>query len=260
MHPAIANANLDPPRKPVISRGLVPALLAHALLGLALAGQMNWKRAPDPSSLVAVPGLQPTSFAAMGPPVAQLPPTAEPGPALPDPVAAVTPRTAVTTAPTPAPAPAPPTRAAAAPLSAVATAPAPVAEERPGRTAMGAAASPAPVAGARAPAPAPAPDRGATATAPDRTGTQPSFDCRRARSRVERMICADPELARLDRDLGRLHARAKAATPDPAGFKRENDAEWRLRETMCQDRQCVLAWYAHRREQLQASLGEARAR
>ena len=78
----------------------------------------------------------------------------------------------------------------------------------------------------------------------------PSFDCRRARSYSERTICADSELARLDRDLGRLHARAKNAAMDSAAFRRRNDREWQRRESNCRDRDCLVRWYAERRNQL----------
>lgn len=86
---------------------------------------------------------------------------------------------------------------------------------------------------------------------------EPSFDCRRARSTPEKIICADEELARMDRDLGRLHARAEAAAPDRGAFKRRNDAEWARREATCRDRECLLRWYAERRDQL---AGEISAR
>lgn len=81
-------------------------------------------------------------------------------------------------------------------------------------------------------------------------GDGPSFDCRRARSSTEKMICSDAELARLDRELGRAYERAKKATSDPSAFRRQSDLEWRRRETMCQDRGCLLRWYAYRRAQL----------
>ncbi|WP_325001182.1 hypothetical protein [Ramlibacter sp.] len=86
----------------------------------------------------------------------------------------------------------------------------------------------------------------------------PSFDCTRARSTSEKLICSDAQLARLDRELGRLHARAKAAASDPAAFKRAGDAEWLRRERECRDRECLLAWYAKRREQLEGRMAQAR--
>ena len=87
----------------------------------------------------------------------------------------------------------------------------------------------------------------------------PSFDCSLARSPAERRICGDAELSQLDRDLGRLHARAKQSTTDGAAFRRHNDREWRRREAVCRgDRECLLDWYADRREQLQGGLGGVR--
>jgi len=210
MDPVIAHADLDPPRQPVVGRGLLPALIAHVLLGMALAASVNWKRTPDPTQVVAVPGLN-------------APATGESPVAMTQPVGTgATPRPETHAAAGPA-AP-PPAQAFGAPSAS------PPADEPVQRSAMGAAPSPA------------------------QERVQPSFDCRLARSRVEKMICADPELSRLDRDLGRLHARAKAAAPDPVAFRRQNDAEWRAREQSCRDRECVLAWYAHRREQLLAGL------
>jgi uncharacterized protein len=82
----------------------------------------------------------------------------------------------------------------------------------------------------------------------------PSFDCARARSVPEKLICADAELARLDRELGRLYARAKDAAADGAAFGRQNSQEWRRREATCRDRECLLRWYADRHGQLTSVL------
>ena len=82
--------------------------------------------------------------------------------------------------------------------------------------------------------------------------SQPSFDCAKARSVSEKMICSDAELARLDRELGRVYARAKNATTDRAALQRQQEREWRVREALCRDRVCLLRWYAQRRQQLMA--------
>lgn len=80
---------------------------------------------------------------------------------------------------------------------------------------------------------------------------RPSFDCGLARSPSERAICSDTELAQLDRDLGRLHSRARDSAGDSAAFRRQNDREWRRREATCQgDRECLREWYERRRDQL----------
>jgi hypothetical protein len=93
----------------------------------------------------------------------------------------------------------------------------------------------------------PAPPRPSAALPP-----QPSFNCSKARSATEKMICSDAELARLDHELGQVYARAKRATTDRAAFQREQDRQWRMREALCRDRVCMLRWYAQRRYQLMA--------
>ena len=85
---------------------------------------------------------------------------------------------------------------------------------------------------------------------------QPSFDCRRARSASEKIICSDDDLARQDRELGKVYARAKSAAPDPRAFQRDSDAQWARRESTCRDRECLQRWYAQRREQLRAQSPE----
>ena len=88
----------------------------------------------------------------------------------------------------------------------------------------------------------------------------PSFDCNKARSTPEKLICSDAELARLDRELGRVYARAKNSTYDSPAFRRQNNEEWRWRESNCQKRECLLRWYAHRRSQLVNDINEAEVR
>jgi tetratricopeptide (TPR) repeat protein len=56
---------------------------------------------------------------------------------------------------------------------------------------------------------------------------QPSFDCRTARRAVEKAICADPELAKLDRDINGVNIMVmrEAKTPRAArALQREQDA------------------------------------
>lgn len=82
------------------------------------------------------------------------------------------------------------------------------------------------------------------------TSPGPSFDCAKARSIPETMICSDAQLARLDRELGRVYARAKSVAADGAAFGRQNSEEWRRREATCRDRECLLRWYGNRYDQL----------
>jgi hypothetical protein len=78
----------------------------------------------------------------------------------------------------------------------------------------------------------------------------PSFDCGKARSASEKLICSDARLAQLDRELAQLHARARMSARNTWAFQQRNDEEWRRREATCRDRDCLLRWYGQRRYQL----------
>jgi uncharacterized protein len=79
--------------------------------------------------------------------------------------------------------------------------------------------------------------------------THPSFDCSKARSLPEQLICSDQDLADQDNQLAQLYLRAKAAAPDRTAFVRESRAAWNWRERHCTDKACLLAWYADRAHQ-----------
>jgi hypothetical protein len=85
---------------------------------------------------------------------------------------------------------------------------------------------------------------GATAPVQQSTGPQPSFDCTKARSDAEHLICGDAELAAADVQLAALYAKAKAAATDQTAFKERTRQEWNYREQNCHDRECLLRWYA----------------
>jgi uncharacterized protein len=77
-----------------------------------------------------------------------------------------------------------------------------------------------------------------------------SFDCSKARSTNEHLICDDRALSRLDDQLGELYRKAKAVAVDPSAFAKLNEAEYRWREAHCADRKCLSAWYERRFAQL----------
>jgi len=77
-----------------------------------------------------------------------------------------------------------------------------------------------------------------------------SFNCTKAKSRAEILICSDSELSSLDDDLARIYLKAKSLASSPADFKAQGEREWKKRETTCIDKQCLLAWYSQRRDQL----------
>ncbi|WP_248112039.1 DUF4236 domain-containing protein [Ralstonia pseudosolanacearum] len=98
-------------------------------------------------------------------------------------------------------------------------------------------------------------------TAPPAPSQQTSFDCTKARSDAEHIICSDPELAASDVQLAVIYARAKAAATDPIAFKERTRAQWNYRERQCHDRECVARWYADQRVVLTeiANTGQATA-
>ena len=78
-----------------------------------------------------------------------------------------------------------------------------------------------------------------------------SFDCSKARSDSERLICSDPELAADDVQLAEIFSRAKAAATDPDAFKQHTRSEWNYREQNCHDRDCVARWYIDQKTALE---------
>lgn len=71
-----------------------------------------------------------------------------------------------------------------------------------------------------------------------------SFDCSKARSDAEHLICSDPELAADDVELAKVYSVAKAAVADQAAFKERTRNQWNYREKNCHDRECLVRWYA----------------
>jgi uncharacterized protein len=86
---------------------------------------------------------------------------------------------------------------------------------------------------------------------------RPSFDCAKAKSTAELLICADPELSKMDDALSETYKAAKAAAMDRVAFNQENNREWEWRERNCSDRACLIGWYTHRKAQLSAVIASA---
>lgn len=79
----------------------------------------------------------------------------------------------------------------------------------------------------------------------------PSFDCTKASSANEKLICSDQDLAAADLDVNLAYRRAMAGTQDPELLKTQAKAAWKWREDYCHDKQCLLRWFASRKAQLQ---------
>ena len=107
------------------------------------------------------------------------------------------------------------------------------------------------------PAPAPAaapttPPAAAASATPAATpsapapGEGPSFDCSKASDAQEQLVCGDPELAALDRQLAAAYRQAQAKAGDPAllratqrGWVKGRDDCWKAADT----RSCVFEAY-----------------
>lgn len=105
----------------------------------------------------------------------------------------------------------------------------------------------------------PPPPASATSNMPTQssnaTGTvsavrKPSFDCSKAKSVSEKLICADGDLADLDRELASKLAAARKTTSDAESLRRANLNAWKEREATCQDKECLVSWFLKRLEAL----------
>src|SRR5687767_3664394 len=86
----------------------------------------------------------------------------------------------------------------------------------------------------------------AVQTSPD----GPSFDCAKARARIEKSICADPALAALDRRAAELFALALTHAEDPGDIKRAQ-RRWLRERDDCDADACVKNSYEQRIEALE---------
>ncbi len=86
-------------------------------------------------------------------------------------------------------------------------------------------------------------------TPPTEMGAAAGSAAEAERTDARKLISSDPELAQMDSDIGRLQAQASRVTDDPKGMQKR-DAEAAAKRDACQDRQCLLRWYAQRRSQL----------
>jgi len=81
----------------------------------------------------------------------------------------------------------------------------------------------------------------------------PSFDCAKASSQAEMMICSDPDLANLDAQLSTAYKAALSKANDQAALKHE-EIEWMKKtRNACADVACLKSAYQQRLQDLQGS-------
>ena len=113
--------------------------------------------------------------------------------------------------------------------------------------------APAPVTQAPAAGPVEAPTAAAPAAAAAPAETGPitaSFDCAKASSAQEKMICSDRDLARLDVDLSAAYRKARDAAADAKALQSEQLQWLKSTRSACSDKACLVEAYKSRLVQL----------
>ena len=92
----------------------------------------------------------------------------------------------------------------------------------------------------------------------------PDFDCGKASTFVEKEICKNPTLARLDAELGRVYRLAQSKRPDFAGNLRKDQRAWwsnrdAILESQCKkgghiDAECARHYWENRIAEIQSQL------
>jgi uncharacterized protein len=78
----------------------------------------------------------------------------------------------------------------------------------------------------------------------------PAFNCAKASSKVEKMICADPTLSSADSVNADMYKEALQTTDNPNGVKQEQ-RQWLKSRNACQTADCIAKAYDTRYNQLQ---------
>lgn len=76
------------------------------------------------------------------------------------------------------------------------------------------------------------------------------FDCAKAKSAVEKLICSENELSKADEQLSHIYSKALASSANTAEFKKEQ-LDWiRAKRDPCRNKECVAEAYKKRIEVL----------
>jgi hypothetical protein len=82
---------------------------------------------------------------------------------------------------------------------------------------------------------------------------KPSFDCRRASSKVESLICSSEGLARLDSEMTKLYGQVRDVNPNATA----DQSSWLSQRNRCATISCVQSLYEERAAYFQDRLREA---
>ncbi len=89
----------------------------------------------------------------------------------------------------------------------------------------------------------------------DNTPFSPSFDCSRASSAPEKLICSDRDLAKADVALNSAYSKALDTAKDKSQLKSEQIAWMKKERNACSDKQCMLQQIERRISVLQSPKG-----
>ena len=85
----------------------------------------------------------------------------------------------------------------------------------------------------------------------------PSFDCGKANTGQERLVCSDRELSKLDVELSVAYALARENAPDKTSL-RENQIRWlKFSRNACSDKECLVKTYRQRINELSGTIQSA---
>lgn len=82
-----------------------------------------------------------------------------------------------------------------------------------------------------------------------------SFDCEKAGTSIEKMICGDADLSKYDDELGVLYKKAREAFPE----EKKKQKAWIVERNQCDSANCLMNLYKQRNLELQAALDRASA-
>jgi|GEM_PF-3184897 len=85
-----------------------------------------------------------------------------------------------------------------------------------------------------------------------------SFDCAKAQTKVEKLICGNEQASQLDKEMQSAYREAQAHAADPVSLKTEQRQWLKMRDT-CNDAACIIQAYRTRLVSLKAMLTEPKA-
>lgn len=80
-----------------------------------------------------------------------------------------------------------------------------------------------------------------------------SFDCQKAKSVNERLICEDAELSKLDDELAFAYKEALRKSSNPKELVANQRDAWRHREKECSSKACLVDWFSQRQTYFSAT-------